>query len=111
MPIINPWVFYLMHVADGVIIACIVVAVAVAVIGAFYWIFCSVDYGKPNWKAVKVACTLAAVVTVVAVLMPDSNTITRMIVAQNVTYERAEEATDTVKKVYEDIMSLFEEGG
>ena len=32
-----------------------------------------------------------------------------MMVAQNVTYERVEAATDVVQTVYEDIMDLFAE--
>lgn len=32
-----------------------------------------------------------------------------MIIAQNVTYERVEQATDTVTDVYNDIMDLFRE--
>ena len=31
-----------------------------------------------------------------------------MLIAQNVTYERVEQATDVVSSVYEDIMNLFE---
>ena len=41
--------------------------------------------------------------------IPNSNTITKMIIAQNVTYERVEVATNTVQEVYEDIMGLFKE--
>jgi hypothetical protein len=44
-----------------------------------------------------------------ASLLPDKATLTKMIVAQNVTYERVEDAANVVQTVYEDIMNLFEE--
>ena len=43
------------------------------------------------------------------IFVPSSETITKMVIAQNVTYERVEVATNTVQTVYEDIMELFKE--
>lgn len=36
-----------------------------------------------------------------------TETIEKMVIAQNVTYERVEQATDVVADVYDDIMDLF----
>ena len=101
-PVISPWVFYLISVADSLITLAIVVACI-----SFAWaLFYLTDMKKPP--------VLAVVLTVLSVLTsfltPSSDTITKMIIAQNVTYERVEVAADTVQSVYEDIMSLFEEG-
>lgn len=41
--------------------------------------------------------------------LPDKQTIEKMVIAQNVTYERVEQATDVVSNVYNDIMDLFKE--
>lgn len=111
MPVINPCVFYLMHVADGVGIVCTATAIAALAGSIIYLAFCAADMSTPNWKVVKVAWVAFVVTAAVAVFVPDSKTITKMIVAQNVTYERVEDAADTVQKVYDDIMGLFEEGG
>jgi hypothetical protein len=46
-----------------------------------------------------------------AVVIPKTDTLTKMLIAQNVTYERVEAATDTVQTVYNDIMELFEDKG
>lgn len=101
-PVISPWIFYLISVADALITLAIVAAFI-----SFAWaLFYLIDIRKPPRMAV-VSVVLSILI---AVLTPDSDTITKMIIAQNVTYERVEIATDTVKSVYEDIMELFEEG-
>ena len=58
-------------------------------------------------KAIVIALVCATLVTFV----PSEETITKMLIAQNVTYERVEVVGDTVQSVYGDIMELFEEKG
>lgn len=48
---------------------------------------------------------------VLAASIPTTDTLTKMIIAQNVTYERVEAVGDTVETVYNDIMALFEDKG
>lgn len=116
-PVISPWVFYAIYVAEGVaflaapiaIIAGIAyVAVKVASLFGIYYGEDGEDYIKIR-KASKTLGTVALVTAVLATLVPGEKTITKMIVAQNVTYERVEMATDVVQTVYEDIMDLFAE--
>jgi hypothetical protein len=71
-------------------------------------------YGEENTvkvlkRARKVLIPLTVVFLIFGTIIPTESTITKMIVAQNVTYERVEIAADTVQSVYEDIMELFEE--
>ena len=40
---------------------------------------------------------------------PTQKTLEKVLIAQNVTYERVEQAADTVTDVYNDIMDLFRE--
>ena len=42
-------------------------------------------------------------------LLASTATIEKMVIAQNVTYERVEQATDVVADVYDDIMDLFKQ--
>ena len=116
-PVISPWVFYAIYVAEGVsfltaIIAIIAgiayVAVKVASLFGGYCDEDDEDYIKIR-KASKAIGTVALVAAILATFVPSEKTITKMIVAQNVTYERVEAATDVVQTVYEDIMDLFAE--
>lgn len=120
MPVINPWVFYLMSVVDSLSIAADIGTVVTGFTTIVFFILYSidvVDYGADddNTKRTQKILKPLAVVTIVfaaaSIFVPSSKTITKMIVAQNVTYERVEVATDVVKDVYEDIMALFEDGG
>lgn len=100
-PVINPWVFYLIGLVDPLKFVPMFGAIAIAV----YWFINALDDGKlhPKYGAVFAICLL------LALLVPTSKTVTKMVVAQNATYERMEVATDTVQMVYDDIMELFEE--
>lgn len=118
-PIINPWVFYLISVADsivGISIALSVISVIIFVGAAFFAVMMLGDYDREDdeFKAVsqcaKKAALLAVLFFALSAFVPAEKTITKMLIAQNVTYERVEAATDTVETVYGDIMSLFEEG-
>ena len=83
MPVINPIWFYLMSVCNSV---------GVLVVGG---------------------CCLSGITAVVcavlAVFCPTQKTLEKVLIAQNVTYERVEQAADTVTDVYNDIMDLFRE--
>ena len=51
------------------------------------------------------------VCAILASLIPSEETLTKMIVAQNVTVERVDMVSDTVVTVYNDIMNLFRDSG
>ena len=102
-PVISPWVFYLMDVSTGLTTVAFLVGLVAIVWAANSWI----ERGKPDKRPVVIAITCA----LLFIFTPSESTITKMIIAQNVTYERVEAATDTVQSVYEDIMDLFEEEG
>ena len=71
---------------------------------------CADCKSKETFKLAKRLGVILAILMVLDVFIPTADTITKMIVAQNVTYERVETATDVVQTVYEDIMDLFAEG-
>ena len=115
-PVINPWVFYFMSVADGIGIFAFVASVVLAFIVALFFKRADDEKGFDQEafdryiKATKKAATAFAIAVFVAITVPSSETIMQMLVAQNVTYERVEAAGDIVQEVYEDIMGLFEDG-
>ena len=116
-PIINPLVFYFMDIADGLDLFCgifgIIAFICAVVTTVIYFSECS-DWGADSDEAKstnairKLLSWTAAILLLVVILIPSQNTITKMLIAQNVTYERVETVTDTVETVYNDIMELFE---
>lgn len=116
-PVISPWVFYAIYVAEGVAFLTALIAIVAGIAYAAVKVVSLAGdyYGEDNEdyiKIRKVYKTLGKVALVAAILatfVPGEKTITKMIVAQNVTYERVEAATDVAQTVYEDIMDLFEE--
>ena len=116
-PVISPWVFYAIYVAEGVAFLAALIAIIagiayVAVKAVSLFGYYSGEDDEDYIKIRKISKTLGTVALVAAILatfVPGEKTITKMIVAQNVTYERVDAATDVVQTVYEDIMSLLEE--
>lgn len=116
-PIINPWVFYAIDVVDGLKmiaalgIACIISVIAVTGIFAvieFDILYEVTDKCKKLTKIIKRLIVILIALAMFCVLVPGSKTITKMVIAQNVTYERVGAAADNVQKVYEDFMELLE---
>lgn len=118
-PIVNPWVFYLMPICGKISLASTLFGVF-ALIGAvitFVTEMCEIGCYHPDEDLVKMMrsftkkfLAFGIVFILIGIFTPSETTITKMVVAQNVTYERVETVTDTVQTVYNDIMGLFENG-
>ena len=117
-PVISPWVFYLMPICDSIRFFGMIIGV-LSLIG-FLLVFIGdcvseadgfddEDFGRVMKRLEKILSRIAIIALVLSILVPSEKTLTKMLIAQNVTYERVETATDTVQSVYEDIMGLFEE--
>lgn len=119
-PVINPWIFYLMPLCDNLAFFSALVGI-VALIGYTGVVighivaandgYSDEDSMKQFVAIEKLLKPVVIVSLLLAFLVPSEKTITKMLIAQNVTYERVEVATNTVQSVYEDIMDLFEEEG
>ena len=118
-PVISPWLFYLMNIVDKLFIIEIImigVSLGFLVVNIILY-YAEMDY-MPDEKTVKRITKhikawgiCASVMGLLLCVVPSGETITKTIIAQNVTYERVEAATDTVETVYNDIMALFEDKG
>lgn len=115
-PIINPWVFYLVDLIGN--LSCMaglvftISLIAVLIFGVWFFLegqFADEEGLKQIKKVAKGIFITFFTSIFFMIFIPSSKTITKMIVAQNVTYERVEVAADTVQTVYEDIMELFKE--
>lgn len=116
-PVISPWAFYAISMADrlNVFFLILTLILVCVVLGFFIWKVSDLDYIPRDRvqalcdKVLKKTILPTIFVIILTLVIPTSSTITKMIIAQNVTYERVEAATNTVETVYNDIMELFED--
>lgn len=119
-PVISPWVFYLMPICDNLNFVAALVGF-VLVITTIAIAICLVIEGTsryPNENLIKTLkpvknklAVLSVILMLLAIFVPNQETLTKMLIAQNVTYERVEVAANTVESVYNDIMELFDDDG
>ena len=113
MPVVNPMVFYWMSVCDMLSLWTLLISLLLLVVGGACLGSCvGEDIHSTYEKVFKIgkrALIVAAILLSVRIFIPNQTTCEKMLIAQNVTYERVEQATDTVTDVYNDIMNLFRE--
>lgn len=100
-PLINPWVFYLFDVVDAIKTIGIVLAF---ISSLTLLISFAVD---EDWIAF-VSFIVLIVSLLVAIFVPSSDTLMKMTIAKNVTYDAVDAAKDVVIQVYNDILALFQ---
>ena len=108
-PIINPWWFYAMEVCETLKVICSVFSGLGGVAFLVIALLDILDGIHIKAKYTKLITYLFVVTILLSVLLPSEKTLTKMLIAQNITYERVEIATDTVEQVYNDIMDLIED--
>lgn len=96
MPVINPIVFYWMSVTESLKDFLLFAGIGLCVLATVL-----------SWS--KRAVVIGVAILVIRIFIPGMETIEKMVIAQNVTYERVEQATDVVADVYDDIMDLFKQ--
>lgn len=107
-PVVNPVWFYLMGLSTPILVLSAIVAIVALTIGLVYYLEGKQIEDKKEIHLGKKLIVVSALCGVMLVLTPTETTLTKMLIAQNVTYERVEVATDTVENVYQDIMQLFD---
>ena len=117
-PIINPWLFYLIDVVDNMLVFLITITglsgTAVLVFTVAYGV-CSVDnyyeeYKPIHSKFLKKSLKIFIPTLILLMLIPNSTTIYKMIIADNITPHIIEIVGDTVESsidyIFEKINSL-----
>lgn len=112
-PVINPWVFYLIDGASGLkwgaLIFGIVIGLVLLLFGAW-----SIDEArskeeeKSAIKKMKTGIAILIIGFTLFLIAPSSETVMKMLVAKNVTYDAVDAAKDVVVQVYNDILALFQ---
>lgn len=118
-PVISPWVFYWMPVCDNLSLISVILFFSlslIVLIASCVWCG-NIHYGendpdvRMSKSILKKLMPFAVIFGLLSCFIPSEKTLTKMILAQNVTYERVETVSDTVTTVYNDIMDLFQESG
>lgn len=112
-PVINPLAFYLIDGASnlkwGALIFGIIIGFILLCYGAL--LFDDADSKEEEKSAKRKMKTGIAIVIIGAVLfvfLPSSETVMKMVIAKNVTYDAVDAAKDVVTQVYNDILALFQ---
>ena len=112
MPIINPWIFYLIDVLNGLrevsvvaifmtIIMLICIGIAIAWFkseDSFYHNDNNTSTVKALIQVLKKLSIVLCITTSVFVVTPSEETMYKMLVAQYVTYENVDKATESIKE-------------
>ena len=112
-PVISPWVFYLIDNASGLKWGALIFGVIVALIFIMYGAFlldeaCSKKEEKSAIKKMKTGIAILIICFTLFLITPSSETVMKMVVAKNVTYDAVDAAKDVVVQVYNDILALFQ---
>lgn len=112
MAIINPWIFYLIEVLKGLkevsVVAIFMTIIMLICIGiatlwlrsedSFYRSDNNASTIKACIRAFKKLSIVACIITSVYVVTPSEETMYKMLVAQYVTYENVDKATESIKE-------------
>lgn len=100
-PIINPWLFYFFDVVDAIKIIGMTLAVT-----SILTLLISFAEGEDGVAFVSFIVLIVSLLA--AIFVPSSDTLIKMTIAKNVTYDAVDAAKDVVIQVYNDIMALFQ---
>lgn len=112
-PVINPWVFYLIDGASTLKWGALIFGLVIGLILLFYGALSfddadSKEEEKSAKRKMKTGIAIVVIGAVLFVFLPSSETVMKMVIAKNVTYDAVDAAKDVVVQVYNDILALFQ---
>lgn len=115
-PVINPWLFYFIDIAKGIKAASLFASFC-GVVPFVYGLGTMVsnkefgdkdkDYLRGK-RTFKISLVILIISLVIIIFTPSSDTIIKMAIAKNVTYDVVDATKDVVVQVYNDILALFQ---
>ena len=112
-PVISPWVFYLIDCAGtlkwGALFFGLIIGFILLCCGS--WSIDEADSKEEKKfaiKKIKTGTTICIIGIVLFLIVPSSDTVMKMVIAKNVTYDAVDAAKDVVVQVYNDILALFQ---
>jgi hypothetical protein len=111
VPIISPWMIYAIDTIDSLkeffklvtILSTFVLAIMVLISLDDY------DGTQKYGKRMKQLAMFILMCFTVMCVVPSSTTLTKMVIAKNVTYERVDTAKDVVEQIYNDILDVVKQ--
>ena len=100
-PVISPWLFYFIDVVGAIKVVGIIVALISAIV--FLISFLEEENGITLISFIVLIISL-----LIIIFVPSSDTLIKMTIAKNVTYDAVDTAKDVVVQVYNDILALFQ---
>ena len=115
-PVISPWLFYLIDIAKGIRITSLFVSLCVFIPFAYglATMVINKEYGNDDKdylrgkRTFKISLVILIISLGISIFIPSPDTILKMVVAKNVTYDTVNTAKDVVVQVYNDILALFQ---
>lgn len=102
MPIVSPWIFYLINTISNLSGALILIVLVSAGIAVTAWLISLIEDEKTatikKWMRRAYTSLIFCIISlIVMVFIPSQETMYQMLVANYVTYENVETATDAIK--------------
>ena len=115
-PVISPWVFYLINIAKGIRIVSLFASFCVFIpfVYGFGTMVSNKEFGNDDKdylrgkRTFKISLVILIISLGISIFIPSSDTILKMVIAKNVTYDAVDAAKDVVIQVYNDILALFQ---
>ena len=105
-PIISPWIFYLMSLADGLKIFSGIVAFCGAVVALGIYAFFGFERDEfAPWKYTKFPVIITIIGLIICLFVPSQEIMTKMIVASFITPDNIELGVEGIKSIFEYILT------
>ena len=109
-PIINPWIFYFMSLADGFRGAGYVITIIAFGVGVIALVAYNIEEGGlMPWKYLKWFVIAFVAGGAISILIPSQETITKMLVASFITPDNVELGVEGVKAIFDYIVTTAAE--
>lgn len=100
-PVINPWLFYFIDVVGTI--------KTIGTIFAFVSIIAFlISFLEEENDVALISFIVLIISSLIIIFVPSSDTLIKMTIAKNVTYDAVDAAKDVVIQVYNDILALFQ---
>ena len=110
MPVISPWIFYLIDIGSNIRFFSLITFITCFGILFLYYANEIIDRRgteKISWNSnMNIATIFLIASLILLIIIPDEDTCYKMLIAEQITYERLGEGANLIQEIYEDILDL-----
>lgn len=101
MFIVNPWIFYLAEICEGLKTTAIIIAIIFLGYVVTKWCLWMVGEIRSFWwdKKTKIITIIGIILIIFGIAIPSQNTCYKMIIASQVTAENLDKVEDTIERI------------